>query len=62
MHADARQTDFCFYLSIILLAGLLLNATLGWWCADPVAVLSMAPIIGKEGIDALKGRTCCDSC
>jgi|SRR5262252_199814 len=62
MHADARQTDFCFYLSAILLAGLLLNATLGWWWADPLAALSMVPIIAKEGIDALKGRTCCDSC
>jgi divalent metal cation (Fe/Co/Zn/Cd) transporter len=30
MHADAKQTDFCVYLSAILLAGLLLNAGLGW--------------------------------
>jgi len=35
MHADAKQTDFCVYLSAILLIGLLLNATLGWWWADP---------------------------
>ncbi|MEN6604914.1 MAG: cation transporter, partial [Bryobacteraceae bacterium] len=26
MHADSRQTDFCTYLSAILLSGLLLNA------------------------------------
>ena len=31
MRADAKQTDFCVYLSAILLAGLLLNAALGWW-------------------------------
>ncbi len=62
MHADARQTDFCVYLSAILLAGLLLNATLGWWWADPFAALVMVPIIAKEGIDAVKGRTRCDSC
>lgn len=61
MHADARQTDFCFHLSVILVAGLLLNAMLGWWWADPVAALIMVPIITKEGIDALRGRTCCDS-
>src|SRR5437879_3186683 len=30
MHADAKQTDFCVYLSGILLTGLLLNLTLGW--------------------------------
>jgi divalent metal cation (Fe/Co/Zn/Cd) transporter len=60
MFADARQTDFCIYLSAILLGGLLLNALLGWWWADPVAALIMAPIIGKEGVEALRGKTCCD--
>jgi divalent metal cation (Fe/Co/Zn/Cd) transporter len=60
MHADARQTDFCVYLSAILLIGLLLNATLGWWWADPLAGLIMIPIIAKEGIDGMGARTCCD--
>jgi divalent metal cation (Fe/Co/Zn/Cd) transporter len=59
MKADARQTDFCVYLSTILLAGLLLNAVLGWWWADPIAALIMVPIIAKEGIDGIKARTCC---
>lgn len=62
MHADARQTDFCVYLSVILLAGLLLNAAFGWWWADPTAALIMVPIIAKEGFDALAGRTCRESC
>ncbi|HEY6249416.1 MAG TPA: cation transporter, partial [Candidatus Angelobacter sp.] len=44
MKAGARQTDFCVYLSAILLAGLVLNAGLGWWWADPIAALTMAPI------------------
>jgi len=61
MRADAKQTDFCVYLSAILLCGLLLNAALGWWWADPVAALVMVPIIGKEGFDGLKGKACCDS-
>jgi divalent metal cation (Fe/Co/Zn/Cd) transporter len=59
MNADARQTDFCVYLSAILLVGLLLNAAFGWWWADPIAALTMAPIIAKEGFDGLKARTCC---
>lgn len=59
MNADARQTDFCVYLSAILLVGLALNAVLGWWWADPVAALIMVPIIVREGIDGLKARTCC---
>ena len=62
MKADAKQTDFCVYLSALLLAGLLLNTTLGWWWADPVAALIMAPIIAKEGIDGVRGKVCCDSC
>jgi len=53
MHADAKQTDFCVYLSVILLAGLVLNATLGWWWADPIAALIMVPIIAKEGLDGM---------
>src|SRR5579862_6738092 len=31
MKADARRTDFCVYLSAILLVGVVLNATLGSW-------------------------------
>lgn len=59
MFADAKQADFCTYLSAILLVGLVLNATAGWWWADPVAALIMTPIIAKEGIDALQGKACC---
>lgn len=58
MNADARQTEFCTYLSAILLGGLLLNAFLGWWWADPIAGLIMVPLIAKEGISALQGKGC----
>lgn len=60
MLADSRQTDICAYLSAILLAGLGLNALFGWWWADPVAALVMIPIIAKEGVEALRGETCCN--
>ena len=58
--ADSKQTELCTYLSAILLGGLLLNALFGWWWADPVAALIMVPLIGKEGVEALRGETCCD--
>jgi divalent metal cation (Fe/Co/Zn/Cd) transporter len=58
MAADSTQTDICAYLSAILLGGLGLNALFEWWWADPVAALIMAPIIAKEGIEALRGETC----
>jgi divalent metal cation (Fe/Co/Zn/Cd) transporter len=62
LHADSRQTDICAYLSAILLLGLLLNAALGWWWADPVAGLVMVPLIAYEGSEALQGKTCCQDC
>jgi len=61
MNADAKQTDFCVYLSLILLVGLVLNAVAGWWWADPVAALIMVPIVGKEGLAGVKGEVCCSS-
>jgi divalent metal cation (Fe/Co/Zn/Cd) transporter len=62
MHADAKQTEFCTYLSAILLAGLLLNSVFGSWWADPVAGLIMVPIIAKEGVEGLQGKACNDCC
>lgn len=61
--ADSKQTELCTYLSAILLIGLLLNAFLGWWWADPVAALIMVPIIVKECVAGLRGETRCeDAC
>ena len=58
MHADAKQTEFCTYLSAIMLAGLLLNALFGLWWADPAAALIMVSIIAKEGIEGWQGKAC----
>ncbi len=60
MGADSRQTDFCALLSGVLLAGLVLNARLHWWWADPLAALLMVPLILREGVRALRGETCCE--
>jgi divalent metal cation (Fe/Co/Zn/Cd) transporter len=60
MHADAKQTEFCTYLSAILLGGLVLNSMWGIWWADPIAALVMVPIIAKEGIDGWRSDPCCD--
>jgi divalent metal cation (Fe/Co/Zn/Cd) transporter len=60
--AEAQQTALCGYLAAILLGGLLLNAALGWWWADPVAALAMVPIIAKEGWEGVRGRSSCDGC
>jgi len=62
MNADSRQTDFCAYLSGILLSGLALNWLFGWWWADPVAALVMVPLITREGIKGLRGDRCREMC
>lgn len=57
--ADSTQTLLCTYLSAVLLAGLVLNATLGWWWADPIAGLIIAAVAVKEGREAWRGENCC---
>ena len=57
--ADSRQTLLCTYLSGVLLVGLLVNATLGWWWADPLAALVIAVVAVKEGRAAWRGDACC---
>jgi len=57
--ADSTQTLLCTYLSAVLLGGLLLNATLGWAWADPIAGLIIAAVAVKEGREALRGEGCC---
>ena len=57
--ADSKQTLLCTYLSAVLLVGLLLNSTLGWWWADAGAALVIAGIAVREGINAWRGDACC---
>ena len=57
--ADSTQTLLCTYLSAVLLVGLLLNATLGWSWADPLAGLVIAAVAVKEGREAWRGDGCC---
>lgn len=57
--ADSTQTLLCTYMSAVLLAGLVLNATLGWSWADPVAGLVIAAVAVREGLEAWRGEGCC---
>lgn len=57
--ADSKQTLLCTYLSAVLLVGLLLDATLGWTWADPVAALVIAAAALREARGAWRGDTCC---
>lgn len=57
--ADSKQTLICTYLSAVLLIGLVLNATLGWSWADPLAALIIAGLAVREGVRAWRGDSCC---
>jgi divalent metal cation (Fe/Co/Zn/Cd) transporter len=54
--ADSNQTYACWYLSVTTLAGLALNAVLGWWWADPAAALVIVAFLVREAIEALRGE------
>ena len=56
--ADSTQTLLCTYLSAVLLVGLVLNATLGWTWADPIAGLVIAAVAVREGLEAWRGENC----
>jgi divalent metal cation (Fe/Co/Zn/Cd) transporter len=59
---EGGQNMICAYLSIALLAGLLLNALAGWWWADPVAALVIGAVAVREGVESWRGDACCDAC
>jgi divalent metal cation (Fe/Co/Zn/Cd) transporter len=62
LKADAACSITCAYMSLTLLAGLLLNRTFGWWWADPLAALALVYFLVQEGREALHqartGETC----
>jgi divalent metal cation (Fe/Co/Zn/Cd) transporter len=59
---EGAQNMVCAYLSVALLVGLLSNALLGWWWADPAAALVIAAVALREGRESWRGEGCCDSC
>lgn len=60
LEADSFQTSACFWLSVVGLAGIGLNAAFGFWWADPVSALGIAVLLVKEGRGGLRGDSCCD--
>jgi divalent metal cation (Fe/Co/Zn/Cd) transporter len=59
--SEAAQNQICAYLSIALLVGLLANAILGWWWADPAAGLVIAAFAAREARESWRGESC-DCC
>jgi divalent metal cation (Fe/Co/Zn/Cd) transporter len=62
LQADATETSLCVWLSAVLLAGLGLNALVGWWWADPLAGLVIAAIAAREGVENWTAEELDDDC
>jgi divalent metal cation (Fe/Co/Zn/Cd) transporter len=60
--ADSAQTLACGWLSAVVLIGLVLNAMLGWWWADPIAALGVVALLVHEGREALNAQQVDDCC
>lgn len=60
--ADSAQTRACAWLSAVVLRGLVLNASLGWWWADPVAALGVVILLLHESREALTAERIDDCC
>jgi divalent metal cation (Fe/Co/Zn/Cd) transporter len=56
--ADAVQSSVCAWLAWIALAGLLVNYFFKISWADPLAALTITPLVIREGREAWKGRGC----
>ena len=56
--SESRQTMLCAYLSAALLIGLLANAIVGWWWADPIVALLIGAVALREARDAWHGDSC----
>ena len=60
LRADAAETLLCATLSLATALGLLLDLTLGWWQADPLAGFVIAAFAIREGREALAGELFCE--
>jgi divalent metal cation (Fe/Co/Zn/Cd) transporter len=58
LRADATQSALCACLSLIALAGLAINAIWHVKWADPIAALTVLPLIVSEGREAMRGKSC----
>lgn len=58
LRADGYESISCAWLSLAVLTGLVLNAALGWWWADPAAALALVPLIVREGLEGFREEPC----
>jgi divalent metal cation (Fe/Co/Zn/Cd) transporter len=62
LRADAIESITCGWLSLVVVAALLMQFVIGAWWVDAVASLGIVWFLVREGREAWKGETCCDHC
>ncbi len=58
LKADAMESACCAWFAFATVVGLVLNAILHWWWADPVAGLVLVPLMVREGLEAVRNKDC----
>ena len=58
LRADAAESALCGYLSLIALAGLVVNSVWHVVWADSAAALAIVPLVIWEGREAVRGKPC----
>lgn len=59
LRADTVQAFACVWLSLSTFIGLSANAAFGWSWADPLSAIVIVPLVIREGLEGLRGHTCC---
>jgi divalent metal cation (Fe/Co/Zn/Cd) transporter len=62
LRADAVESITCGWLSLVVVAALLVQLLIGAWWVDAVASLGIVWFLVREGREAWRGDECCDHC
>jgi divalent metal cation (Fe/Co/Zn/Cd) transporter len=60
LRADAVESITCGWLSLVVVAGLIVQLATGAWWVDAVASLAIVWFLLREGREAWQGGECCD--
>jgi divalent metal cation (Fe/Co/Zn/Cd) transporter len=60
LRADAIESITCGWLSLVVVAALIVQLAIGAWWVDAVASLGIVWFLIREGREAWSGEECCD--
>lgn len=59
LRADAAQGVACWYLAVVVIAGMFAQQVFGAWWIDGAASLAIVVFLAREAREAWEGRQCC---